>query len=291
MPAYRFCRTDDIQLLTDAVNACYVVHFPDQTVLSSRDFKTEIRELDVWCSSCMVASADGEPIAVVIGAKRKHSTLIHRIAVHPAFKRRGHAKHLLESLGQKLAVLGPPLMVAEVPDDLSGVAELFESLGYEEKERFADFTLSKPLEPSPAAGEVSEAGLDDLLGCGALDPSVTRSWERAIETLQNRKDQLRGLAIAFDTRVEAHALFRDLAEEGRREIVALGSADRRQYGQVDSNPLLEIVLRVACQAGSLAVTIPRVSTKEIAWTQLESLGFEQVRTYTRYCAVPDSRTR
>ncbi len=291
MTAYRFCRTDDIQLLTDAVNACYVVHFPDQAALSSRDFKTEIRELDVWCSSCMVASADGEPIAVVIGAKRAHETLIHRIAVHPAFKRRGHATHLLESLGQKLAVLGPPLIVAEVPDDLSGAPDLFESLGYEAKERFADFTLSKTLAPSPAAAEVSEAALDDLLGCGALDPSVTRSWERAIETLKNRKDQLRGLAIASDTRVEAHALFRDLADEGRREIVALGAAERGEAGRVDSNPLLEIVLHVACQAGSLAVTIPRVSAEEISWTQLESIGFEQVRTYTRYCAVPDSRTR
>jgi ribosomal protein S18 acetylase RimI-like enzyme len=291
MTAYRFCRTDDIQLLTDAVNACYVVHFPGQTVLSSRDFKTEIRELDVWCSSCMVASADGDPIAVVIGARRARETLIHRIAVHPAFMRRGHAKHLLESLGQKLAVLGPPLMVAEVPDDLSGAPDLFESIGFEAKERFADFTLSKPLEPSPAAGEVSEAGLDDLLGCGALDPSVTRSWERALETLQKRKDQLRGLAIASDTRVEAHALFRDLAAEGRREIVAIGAADRGQNGRVDPLLLLDIVVRVACQAGPLAVTIPRVSSDEIDWTHLESMGFERARTYTRYSAVADSRTQ
>ena len=62
MPAYRFCRTDDIRFLADAVNACYVVHFPDQVELSADDFKREIRELDIWCSSCMVALADGDPI-------------------------------------------------------------------------------------------------------------------------------------------------------------------------------------------------------------------------------------
>jgi GNAT superfamily N-acetyltransferase len=291
MTAYRFCRTDDIELLTEAVNACYVVHFPDQATLSSAIFKTEIRELDVWCSSCMVASADGKPIAVVIGAKRAHGTLIHRIAVHPGSMRHGHATHLLESLGQKLAVLGPPLMVAEVPDGLAGAAELFASLGFEARERFADFRLSKRLEPSPAAGEVSEASLDDLLRCGALDPAITRSWERALETLRNRKEQLRGLAIASDTRVEAHALFRDLVEEGRREIVALGAADQGKDGRVDSSLLLEIVLRAASQAGSLDVTIPKVSPEEIAWTRLESMGFAQIRTYSRYCAVPDSRTR
>ena len=55
MPAYRFCRTDDIPLLVNALNACYVVHFPDQVALSVADFKREIRELDVWASSCMVA--------------------------------------------------------------------------------------------------------------------------------------------------------------------------------------------------------------------------------------------
>ncbi|MBI2215051.1 MAG: GNAT family N-acetyltransferase [Acidobacteria bacterium] len=291
MPAYRFCRTDDIQLLTDAVNACYVVHFPDEAALSSSDFKRDVRELDVWCSSCMVASADGDPIAVVIGAKRAHETLIHRIAVRPGFMRRGHAQHMLQSLGQKLAVLGPPLIVAEVPDDLSGAPELFGSLGYEAGARFADFRLSKPLAPSPAAGEVSETGLDELLRYGAIDPSVTRSWERALETLRNRKDQLRGVAIASDTRVEAHALYRDVTEEGRREIVAIGAADQGEEGRLDSRLLAEVVLRVACQAGSLVVTIPKVSTEEIAWSFLESMGFEQVRTYTRYCAAPDSRTR
>lgn len=290
MTAYRFCRTDDIQLLTDAVNACYVVHFPGQPALSSSDFKTEIRELDVWCSSCMVASADGDPIAVVIGAKRERETLIHRIAVRPDFMRRGHGTHLLESLGQKLAVLGPPVIVAEVPDDLSGAPELFRSLGYESRERFADYRLSKPLLPSPSAGEVSEAALDDLLGCGAIDANVTRSWERSLETLQKRKAQLHGLAIASDTRVEAYVLYRDLAAEGRREIVALGVADPLRDGGVDSHLLLEIVVRVACQAGSLAVTIPRISRGELSWDQLESMGFERVRTYSRYSAMADSRT-
>ena len=287
MPAYRFCRSDDIALLTDALNACYVVHFPDQEPLTSGDFKREIRELNVWSSSCMVASADRDPIAVVTGAKRERETLIHRIGVHPDFLRQGHARHLLESLSQKLAVLGPPRMVAEVPEDLPTVRSLFEAVGYRAEQRFADFTLAKPLAPPAAAGGVSPASLDDLLRYGALDPGVPRSWERALETLQNRKDQIRGLAIASDTRVEACALFRDLPQCGRREIVALGGGDRG----ADARVLLEIVLRVACQAGSMAVTIPRVSSEEISWDRLESMGFQRERTYTRYLGIPDSNTQ
>ncbi len=297
MPAYRFCRSDDIALLTDALNACYVVHFPEQDPLSTGDFKRELRELNVWSSSCMVASADCGPIAVVTGAKRERETLIHRIGVHPEFLRRGHARHLLESLSQKLAVLGPPRMLAEVPDDLPAVRSLFEAVGYQAEQRFADFTLPKPLAPPAATGGVSPASLDDLLRYEALDPSVSRSWVRALETLQNRKDQIRGLAIASDTRVEACALFRDVphcGRRGRREIVGLGGTMQRGHGDdggPDAGVLLEIVVRVACQAGPMTVTIPRVSSEEILWDRLESMGFHKERTYVRYVAIPDSNTQ
>ncbi len=290
MPAYRFCRTDDIALLTSALNACYVVHFPDQEPLSAGDFKREIRELGVWCSSCMVASADCGPVGVLTGAKRERETLIHRLGVHPDFLRRGHARHLLESMSQKLAVLGPPRMVAEVPDDLPTVGRLFEAVGYQAEQSFADFTLPKPLPPPATTGGVSPASLDDLLRYGALDPSVSRSWERQLPTLQNRKDQIRGLAIASETRVEACALFRDLPEQGRREIVGLGGAQQGDL-ETETRVLLEIVVRAACQAGSMTVTIPRISSEEISWDRLESMGFQRERTYTRYVGIPDSRTQ
>ena len=109
MPAYRFCRTDDIALLVDAVNACYGVHFPEQGALSIHDFKREIRELNVWTSSCMVVSENGDPIGVVTGGKRERETLIHRIGVRPDFMRRGHAQHLPSAivLAQRLRRAGP----------------------------------------------------------------------------------------------------------------------------------------------------------------------------------------
>ncbi len=289
MPAYRFCRTDDIPLLVDAVNACYVVHFPDQAKLSRDDFKREIRELNVWSSSCMVVSSDGDPIGVVTGAKRERETLIHRIGVRPDSLRQGHARHLLESLGQKLSVLGPPRVVAEVPEDLPMLRNLFEAVGYRAEDRFADFTLPEPLAPVRATGGVSRASLDDLLRCEALDLTAPRSWERALPTLQNRKEQIEGLAIASDTRVEAYALFRDLPAQGRREIVCLGgTAQRGDGGSSEARVLLEIVVRVACQAGPLAVTVPRVSDAEVPWASLESMGFRRGRTYVRYAALPGS---
>ena len=172
MASYRFCRSDDISLLADALNACYVVHIPGQGELSTIDFKREIRELDVWSSSCMVASENGDPIAVVTGAKRERETLIHRIGVHPDFLRRGHASHLLDSLNQKLAILGPEHVLAEVPDDLPGVRALFEGVGYHAEMKFADFKLLAPHAPLESAGAVDRVSLEDLLRAEALQPGV-----------------------------------------------------------------------------------------------------------------------
>jgi len=289
MPAYRFCRTDDIPFLVDALNACYVVHLPDQKPLTIADFKREIRELNVWSSSCMAAWEDGKPIAVVTGAKREHETLVHRIGVHPDFQRQGHAQHLLESLSHKLSVLGPPKILTEVADDQPAARALFESVGYSPEGSFADFTLATPLAPPSPASEVAPIGLDDLLRRGMLDAGVSRSWERTLVTLQNRKDQLGGLAIESDTRVEAYALFRDLPEQGQREIVAIGCAQHAQPDDVEATGPLERLIRVVSQPGELQVTIPKISCDEIPWTLLESMGFRKGRTYTSYAEFPGSR--
>jgi GNAT superfamily N-acetyltransferase len=289
MPAYRFCRTDDIPFLADALNACYAVHFPDHKLLSIADFKTEIRELNVWASSCMAAWEDGKPIAVVTGAKREHETLVHRIGVHPDFQRRGHAQHLLESLSHKLSVLGPEKIVAEVSDDQIGAGDLFESVGYRAEGTYADFVLAGPLSPTATLSEVGQIGLDDLQRSGAWDSSVLRSWERALATLQNRKDQLEGLAISSDTRVLAYALFRDLPELGRREIVALGGPTGDQQADANARGLFDRLIGVVSQSGNLRVMIPKISCEEIPWTLLESMGFERQRTYTRYVEFPGSR--
>ena len=89
MSAYRFCRTDDIALLVDALNRCWSPYFPDEPPMTPAAFKRSIRDLQVWCSSCMVAFSGSDPIGVLIGAKRPSGTLIHKIAVHPDHRATG----------------------------------------------------------------------------------------------------------------------------------------------------------------------------------------------------------
>ena len=139
MSSYRFCRTDDVSLLVDALNRCWSPYFPDEPAVTPASFKRSIRDLQVWCSSCMVAFAGADPIGVLIGAKRPGGTLIHKIAVHPDHRRQGHARHLLTSLSSKLAILGPPRIVAEVPETNAEACALFTASGYAEEAVLTDY--------------------------------------------------------------------------------------------------------------------------------------------------------
>ena len=124
-------------------------------------FKRSIRDLQVWCSSCMVAFSGSDPIGVLIGAKRPSGTLVHKIAVHPDHRRQGHGRHLLASLGSKLAILGPPRMVAEVPETLAPACELFSASGYVQEALLTDYVLQHAARSGPARVAIRERRVRD----------------------------------------------------------------------------------------------------------------------------------
>ena len=203
--------------------------------MTAQAFKRSIRDLQVWCSSCMVAFAGPDPIAVLIGAKRPSATLIHRIAVHPDHRRQGHGRHLLASLGSKLAILGPSRMIAEVPEALSPARALFSAAGYVEEAALTDYILTadESSHRHDALVRVHAEDLDgrllipvtvdDLAANGLLvDEPTSVCWSRSMETLVARKDEIAGLAVASDERIEAYVLYvRD--DCATAEIVSLGS--------------------------------------------------------------------
>ena len=180
MAAYRFCRTDDIALLVDALNRCWAPYQPDEPPMTRDAFKRSIRDLQVWCSSCMVAFSGPDPVGVLIGAKRPSGTLVHQIAVHPDHRRHGHGRHLLASLGSKLSILGPPRMVAEIPETHAPACELFSASGYVQEARLTDYVLQRDDGERGAVSRhdgrfVIPVTVDDLAANGLLgeaDPQV-----------------------------------------------------------------------------------------------------------------------
>ena len=274
MASYRFCRTDDIGLLVDALNRCWAPYFPDEPPMTAAAFKRSIRDLQVWCSSCMVAFSGSDPIGVLIGAKRPSGTLVHKIAVHPDHLRQGHGRHLLTSLGSKLAILGPPRIIAEVPESLTHASELFNASGYVQEGRLTDYVLQHQERdlPEVAGGFVIPVTIDDLAANGLLGEDHPQTcWARSVETLTARKDDIEGLAVASDERIEAYLLWMKGGElVSLRSLVEDGGARLKQ---------LLSQLRMRC-AGTFR--FPKVYPAEVSKECLESLGFRPVGGHFLY---------
>ncbi len=267
-------------------------------------FKRSIRDLQVWCSSCMVAFAGSDPIGVLIGAKRPGGTLVHRIAVHPDHRRQGHARHMLASRGSKLAILGPPRIIAEVPESLACACELFIASGYVQEALLTDYVLQRGGDDAAqAGGGASRTGLvipvtvDDLAANGLLGEDHPQTcWERSVETLTAKKDDIEGLAVASDERIEAYVLYakrgadppafapshqrelrRDragaLAEAGGTDILSLRSF-------IDDDGVRPKQLLSRLDVG--AFRFPKVHSAEISKERLDTLGFRAAGEHLLY---------
>ena len=248
--------------------------------MTPASFKRTIRDLQVWCSSCMVAFAGADPIGVLIGAKRPGGTLIHKIAVHPEHRRQGHGRHLLTSLGSKLAILGPPRIVAEVPETNLETAALFRGGGYVQEALLTDHVWQPEELPSPRAAFVIPVTVDDLAANGLLGNDYPPTcWERSVETLTARKDHIAGLAVASDEQIEAYILYIErgaLAGAGATEIMAL-----RSFVEDGGARLTQLLSRLGVRPFRLS----KVHPEEISTGLLETLGFRAADTHRVYAAT------
>jgi hypothetical protein len=269
-------------------------------------FKRSIRDLQVWCSSCMVAFSGSDPIGVLIGAKRPSGTLVHTIAVHPDHRRQGHGHHLLASLGSKLAILGPPRIVAEVPDTLASAGDLFTASGYVQEAILTDYVLKREENEAPdAAGFVIPVTVDDLAANGLLgEADLEVCWERSVETLSARKDDIAGLAVASDERIEAYLLYVNPEENveigkfGNRDISrAPAVAGAMPSFQMSRSPNFQILSlrsfvedggarlqQLLARLGPGTFRFPKVHPAEISKEFLETLGFRPAGGHLLYAA-------
>ena len=242
-------------------------------------FKRSIRDLQVWCSSCMVAFSGSDPIGVLIGAKRPSGTLVHKIAVHPDHRRQGHGRHLLASLSSKLAILGPPRMIAEVPETLAATCGLFSASGYVQEALLTDYVLQRAGDDARELKRfVIPVTVDDLAANGLLGEAHPQvCWERSVETLTARKDDIAGLAVASDERIEAYLLYVKRGVEGT-EIMSL-----RSFIEDGGARLTQLLSRLRAR-GMGTFRFPKVHPAEISKECLETLGFRPAGGHLLYAA-------
>ena len=276
MAGYRFCRSDDIPLLVDAYNACWVPHFGTGAAITVDDFKRDVRALGLWSSSCMIAFEADEPIGVLLGAKRDgDANCVHRLAVKPGWERRGHGRHLLTSLADKARILGPARLVAEIPAEWTPIRAFFEKTAFVEEARYLDFVRAAPpvAAADPRAELIVPITLNEVIDSGAFDPTIPRPWARSVASLRAKGEALVGLAVATD-RIEAFVLYVRPADGAPRDVLALGVAD-----EAAGPALLGLLL------GRLgAVRVLGVSEREVATATMLALGCARTRETIGYVA-------
>ena len=295
MPSYRFCRPDDIPFLVRSINECYLAHFPGLAEMTVERFRDEMKGIDLWPSNSMIAVSGDDPLGVLIGTKRADAVRILRIGIRPQDQRQGHSLHMITSLGQKLAVLGPERLVAEVPAGFPGAAELLTAAGYWQETHYTDFVRPPaPAEPVPK-GWLLPITVDEL---DALDllPSADLAWERSAATLRNRTEELAGFAIASD-RVEAYALVAPAAlddpgvSQGRSPRLPEGSADVLALAGQESeqrDAFYGILLRHLAATTPGALRLPKLAKSEVPRSVLDAAGFQPGERWDRWAgrAIP-----
>ena len=104
-------------------------------------------------------------------------------------------------------------------------------------------------------------------------------WERSVETLTARKDDIAGLAVASDERIEAYLLYVKRTTRGA-EILSL-----RSFVEDGGARLAQLLARLA---GTGTFRFPKVHPAEISTELLETLGFRPAGGHLLYAATARS---
>lgn len=307
MPAYRFCRPDDIPRLVRAVHECFEPHFPDLEPLTVEGFRQEMKEISLWPSNCLLAigsageidrddEADGmavdgsdqdrgdTAVGVLTATKRQHEVLITRVGVRPGHERRGHGSHLLTSLSQKLAVLGPPRLVAEVPAHRDDLLAFFTACGYRREATYTDWRRPPGARPSDKVNEdlVMRVDVQGLLDADLLEVPTGVAWERTRETLEARADRLHGFALADSSTVAAWLLMLE-EPDAIPEVHAVRATEG--FDEEFTEMLYEMILRYVVRLmPEREILCPKVLPGEIPESAFRVLGFEPGTEYARMTA-------
>jgi len=216
----------------------------------------------------MVAFDAKDPVAVLVGCKRPPHTLVHRIAVHPDHVRKGHGRHLLTSLSAKLAILGPPHLVAEIDAANAPARALFTACGWREARTYVDYVASSPAASPAPTGMIIPVTATDLAEIALPAPDAPRAWERSRGTLLARTERLIGRAISHGERLDAALLYTREADGGRLAVWHLSAAPDPAGREAAA-----ILLRDLAHREHTPITLPRLDQTEIDSGLLLDLGF------------------
>ena len=286
MPSYRFCRSDDIPLLIDAHNECFLPAFPERLRWDLLHYRALSKEIDLWTSSCMVTLEEGKPVAVMLATKRETDMLVVAIGVKPEHRRLEHGRHMLRSLSAKQAILGPPRMTVELPAEAQEARSFFEACDWVLEAEYEDMVRHDPVFETPFVSPlIQPLRLDDLELMAAWAGYVDESspcWESSRQTLQNRRDAIRGFGFPSFDGWAAWLLYDRSPGTGECRILSLGAIDGEQ-GDV----MQAMLVRFFCeQEAPDRIRFSGVRTQSRIHASLLEWGFQPDLRKVRYVSTP-----
>jgi hypothetical protein len=176
-------------------------------------------------------------------------------------------------------------MIAEVSDTLAPACGLFSACGYVREATLTDYGLHDESSATGAGGPgfIMPITVDDLAANGLLEGSEAHPrlcWERSVETLTARKEEIAGLAVASDERIEACLLYVNRGEG--TEILSL-----RSFVEDGGARLTQLLSQLRVRAVG-TVRFPKVHPAEISEELLKTLGFRPTGGHLRFAATARS---
>jgi hypothetical protein len=134
--------------------------------------------------------------------------------------------------------------------------------------------------------------VDDLAANGLLGeahPPVC--WERSVETLTARKNDIAGLAVASDERIEAYVLYvkDEVDPEGNAEAAQRAGGTTTAIVSLrsfieDGGARLKLLIARVCAGGARTFRLTKVHPAEISKELLETIGFRAGDGHRLYAA-------
>jgi ribosomal protein S18 acetylase RimI-like enzyme len=267
MPSYRFCRPDDLTLMIRAINACYLMHYPDEPTMTEERLKEHMTLFQVRPGNCMVALEQQQPVGVVVSTKRDYGVWIQALGCQPAFQRRGIATQLIEALVRKIAIQRAPLVTVDVPSTNTPALRFFESVHFTVRGRYVSYR-GFLTEMHGMPGRIEVVSPPDVLAYYAPFHTTSACWERNAASLTGYGTLPQGYAYYDQDTVQGYLLHRD------NTILDLALAP-----QADAQQVSAALLGRMHAAGYTHATLAKVPEDEPMVLVLARLGFTPTADY------------
>ena len=267
MPSYRFCRPDDLALIIRAINACYLMHYPEAPAMTEERLKEHMTLFQVRPGNCMVALERQQPVGVVVSTKRDCGVWIQALGCQPAFQRRGIASQLIEALVRKIAIQRAPLVTVDVPTTNTPARRFFEAADFTVRGHYVTYQgFLTGMTGSP--GSVEAVPPPALLPYYAPFHTTSACWERNAASLAGYGTLPQGYAYYAQGTIQGYLIHRD---NTILDLALAPQADAEQTGAA--------LLGRMHAAGWTHATLAKVPEGEPIGPVLTRLGFTPTAEY------------